>query len=228
MKLRSLAAFAAAFLLVPFAGSLAHAQVSVPPGQAGPFRDTSMLKLPAGAPVAIFEFEDLECPACAHDAPIIRGAIQRYKIPYLHHDYPLPMHKWSKDAAITARYLQDKVDPSAAEMFRLDVFQNQMKIASKDDLQNMTRKWFTAHKLQMPFVMDPSGLFLAEVNADHTLGDRLGVQHTPTIFVLTQHGWIQIEDITQLYSTLDTAIAEAKPAAAAVHNNVKKPAAAKQ
>ena len=29
--------------------------------QSGPYRDTSMLRAPAGVPVAIYEFEDLWC-----------------------------------------------------------------------------------------------------------------------------------------------------------------------
>ena len=66
----------------------------------------------------------------------------------------------------------------------------------------------------------------AEVNADQTLGERVGLQETPTIIVLTEHGWIQIKDITQLYATLDQALAEAKahqPVAA--HSTARKPAA---
>lgn len=200
-----------------------NAQMSVPPGQGTAFHDTSMLKLPAGAKVAIFEFEDLECPACAHDAPIVRAAIVKYKIPYLRHDFPLPMHRWSKDAAVTARYLQDKVSLAVAENFRRDVFAAQTSISSKDDLNNFTAKWFARNGQKMPFVMDPNGLFIAEVNADYTLGQRLGVAETPTILVLTERGWIQIKDITQLYSTIDAVIAQSGAAKPVVHNNVKKP-----
>jgi protein-disulfide isomerase len=218
-----LAPFAAALFLFASLHPRANAQASVPPGQGTAFRDTSMLKLPAGAKVALYEFEDLECPACARDAPIVRAAIERYKIPYLHHDFPLAMHRWSKDAAVIARYLQDKVSPEVAEKYRLVIFANQTSIASKDDLTNFTQKWFSVHKLQMPFVIDPHGLFLAEVNADYTLGERLGVVETPTIFVLTPRGWIQIKDITQLYTTIDTAIAESNVAKAPVHNNIRRP-----
>ena len=73
-----------------------------------------------------------------------------------------PATSWSRDGAITARYLQDKVSPEMAEQFRRDVFAAQLSIASKDDLQNFTRKWFQQHGQQMPFVMDPSGRLIAE------------------------------------------------------------------
>ena len=44
----------------------ASAQTSMPPNQVDHFVDTSMLKPPAGVKLAIIEWEDLECPACAH------------------------------------------------------------------------------------------------------------------------------------------------------------------
>ncbi len=58
------------------------------PNAGYPFQDTSVLKPPAGAKVAIYEFEDLECPACAHAAPIVHAAAAHYKIPIERHDYP--------------------------------------------------------------------------------------------------------------------------------------------
>jgi protein-disulfide isomerase len=186
----------------------AVAQLSAPPNQGNTFKDTSMVKPPAGAKVAIYEFEDLECPACAHAFPIVHEAIERYHIPLVRHDFPLKMHIWSFDAAVTARYLQDKVSPKIAEDFRRDVFANQMSIASKDDLQAFTRRWFQTHGQNMPFVMDPSGLFTQEVKSDYTLGERIGLSQTPTIFVVTTKGWIQIMDPTLLYQTIDTALAE--------------------
>src|ERR1700726_1734649 len=103
--------------------------------QSGPYRDTSMLRAPAGAPVAIYEFEDLECPACSRAFPIVHAAVDKYKIPLVRHDFPLRMHIWSHDAAIDARYIQDKIDPKMAEDYRRAVFASQTAIASKDDLQ---------------------------------------------------------------------------------------------
>jgi protein-disulfide isomerase len=193
----------------------ATAQYSAPPNTGSTFKDTSMLKPPAGAKIAIYKFEDLECPACSHAYPIVHAAAERYKIPIVRHDFPLKMHIWSRDAAITARYLQDKVSPATAEEFRGAVFAAQQSIASKEDLANFTRKFFQSHKLNQPFVIDPAGLFAAEVNADYTLGERIGITQTPTIWVVTQKNWVQVTDINQLYSTIDSVqsqIAQSTPA----------------
>lgn len=191
----------------------ALAQSSAPPNTGTAFKDTSMLKPPAGARVAIIEFEDLECPACARAFPIVHQAVAHYKIPLLRHDFPLKMHIWSLDAAITARYLQDKVSPKAADEFRGTVFANQNAIASKEDLQSFTRHYFQTHGMQMPFVIDPTGQFAREVHADYELGEKLGLNETPTIVVVTPKHWTQVTDINQLYQTIDTALAET-PAAA--------------
>jgi protein-disulfide isomerase len=181
----------------------AAAQFSAPPNTGNAFKDTSMLKPPAGANVAIYKFEDLECPACAHAYPIVHAAAERYKIPIIRHDFPLKMHIWSRDAAITARYLQDKVSPEVAEEFRGAVFAAQNSIASKDDLAAFTHRFFQSHKLNEPFVIDPAGRFSAEINADYTLGERIGITQTPTIWVVSQKNWVQVTDINQLYATID-------------------------
>src|SRR5271156_612244 len=172
------------------------------------FKDTSMLRAPAGSRVAIFEFEDLECPACARAFPIVHAAVDKYKIRLVRHDFPLKMHVWSFDAAVIARYIQDKISPQAAEEYRRAVFANQTSIASKDDLNTFTQKYFQSHGREMPFVIDPNGLFAAEVHADQTMGERVGLTQTPSIFIVTQKGYTQVNDVTQLYAMLDTAIAE--------------------
>jgi protein-disulfide isomerase len=197
----------AATLLLALPASLS----ALPPAGTA-FRDTSMLRAPAGSRVAIYEFEDLECPACARAFPIVHAAVEKYKIPLLRHDFPLTMHIWSFDAAVNARYMQDKISPQFAEDYRRTVFANQTSIATKDDLNAFTQKYLQSHGREMPFVVDPNGLFAAEVHADYTLGERVGLTQTPTIFIVTQKGYTQVTDVTQLYAMLDTAIAEAGPA----------------
>jgi protein-disulfide isomerase len=204
-----LALAAALLLAVP-----AFAQFSAPPNTANKFKDTSLVKPPAGARVAIFEFEDLECPACAHAFPIVHAAIDKYKIPLVRHDFPLQMHIWSRDAAIIARYIQDKIDPKTAEDYRRAVFASQTAIGSKDDLQRFTQKFFQSHGQAMPFVVDPTGQFAKEVQADYTLGEKIGLTQTPTIFVVTPTQWVQVTDVNYLYQTIDTLLAQTPSATA--------------
>jgi protein-disulfide isomerase len=199
---RMLIAFAGIALALPAVGPLV-AQSAEPPNTGNSFKDTSMIKPPAGQKIAIYEFEDLECPACGRAHPMVLKALDHYKLAFIRKDYPLPIHVWSTDAAIWARYLQDKVSPSAASDYRTAVFAAQLSIASKDDLMGFTRRYFQQHGLQMPFVVDPAGEFRKEVFADKAVGDRMGLTQTPTLFVCTQHEWVQVTDPAQLFHAID-------------------------
>ena len=204
----------AAFAFSLFAGlTVARAQTSAPPNSGNNFKDTSLLKPPAGSRVAIIDFEDLECPACARAFPMVHAAAEHYKIPNIRHDFPLAMHVWSFDAAVIARYMQDKINPGIAEEYRKQVFAAQTAIASKDDLRNFTQRFFQAHGATMPFVIDPTGQFTKEVKADFAIGEKIGLTQTPTIWVVTQNHWVQIMDPTLLYQTIDAALAETAPKA---------------
>jgi protein-disulfide isomerase len=207
-----------AVLSVSLAGAVAApnalAQTAVG-GQVSNFKDTSMLKSPAGAKVAIIEWEDLECPACAHAFPLVHQAVDHYHIPLVRHDFLIPGHMWSKEAATYARYIQDKVSPDLATEYRREVFASQFRIASKDDLVKFTQQFFTKAGKQLPFVVDPTGALLKEVEADHNLGEKLGLNETPTIIVTTPKGWIQVKDVNDLYQAIDQAEAMSGGAAPA-------------
>jgi protein-disulfide isomerase len=211
---RSLIVAAAVVAMLTFAAVPGFAQRAAPPGTGDPFKDTSMFKPPAGARVAIVEFEDLECPACAHAFPIVHAAAAHYDIPLVRRDFPLGgMHIWSLDAAVWARYLQDKVSPKTAEDYRGAIFAAQTGIASKDDMLSFTRRFFQSHGVQMPFVADPAGQLMKEVKEDHAVGERMGLQHTPTIIVCSQREWVHVTDVSLLYQTIDEVEARAGVAA---------------
>lgn len=207
--------FAPAFVLASVVG-FASAQTSLPPNQASPFKDTSLLKPPAGAKVAIIEFEDLECPACARAFPVVHEAIAHYRIPLQELDYPLHGHLWSRDAAIYARYMKDKISPELALEYRRQVFAAQFRISSKDDMNAFTKQFLASKGKQVPFVVDPTGQFAREVQADYDLGDKLGLNETPTIVVVSAKGWIQVKDVMQLYSAIDQAQTSAGKSTAAI------------
>lgn len=211
--LRSVAVAVA--MALPFAALTASAQRAQPAGSGDTFKDTSMIKPAPGVRVAIIEFQDLECPACAHAFPVVHAAVAHYNLPLAEHDFPLRQHIWSFDAAVWARYLQDKFGMKLADEYRGAVFAAQTGIESKDDMVTFTRKFFASHGMQMPFVPDPAGQFTKEVEADRALGEKVGLQHTPTIFVCTAHEWVQVTNVDDLYQTIDELEAKAGPAAKA-------------
>lgn len=208
-----------------FAGTT-PAQLAGPP-DTNNFHDTSMLRPPAGQKVAIVVFEDLECPACAHAHPIVQQAAAQYHVPIVRYDFPLKMHVWSMDAAVFARYLQDKVSPKLADDYRTAVFAQQVSIASKDDLQNFNRRFLQQHGQSMPFVVDPGGVLANKVRADYAVGERLNVTRTPTIIVATQGKYQAVSgnesganDPNRLFPVIEGALAQAKTAPAAKTHTV--------
>lgn len=208
-------------LLVLFLGSTVAAvsvaaQTSIPPGHVGPFTDTSMLKPPPGVKLAVIEWEDLECPMCAHAFPFVHAAVARYHIPLIEYDFVIPNHVWSHQAALYARYLKDKVSPELATDYRRQVFAAQAGISTPEDLVAFTKQFMAKHGKQMPFVLDPTGQLEREIEAESDLRTKLGARwYTPTIVVVTPNRWIEVKDVSQLDAAIDQAkawVTEAAPA----------------
>jgi len=165
----------------------------------------SVLRPPKGSPVALVVFEDLQCPQCARAAPLLAQASQTYKIPLVQHDFPLPMHNWSMNAAIMARYF-DTHSKSTGDAFRLYIFEHQREILP-DNLRGFAEKFAAERKVDLPFVVDPAGKLSALVLSDRDLGKTINLDHTPTIFVVTDrktgNPYVEVKDLSQLYATID-------------------------
>jgi hypothetical protein len=218
--------------------------------------DTSVLRPPKGSKVALLVFEDLQCPDCARAAPLLHEAAKKYNIPLVQYDFPLPMHNWSFEAAVNARYFDSlakpasnpqttsksksgaaktpappPVDKNLGDEYRLFIFANQPQITPQN-LRGITERFATDHHVTLPFVVDPSGELAAKVKADYAIGQRVGIDHTPTIYVVsdTTRGkpFVEVVDRTQLYQLIDQVIKEAGPAAPAPKSAsaAKKPATA--
>jgi protein-disulfide isomerase len=163
------------------------------------------LRPPKGAQVAIVVFEDLQCPQCGRVAPLLNQASRTYKIPLVQHDFPLPMHNWSFDAAVLARYF-DTHSKEIGNAFRDTVFEHQMEI-NPQNLRAFAEKFATEHKIGLPFVVDPAGKLAGLVRADKDLGMSLKIQHTPTIWVVSSKHpdkpYIEVTDTKDLYVMID-------------------------
>lgn len=171
----------------------------------------SPLAPPKGYKVAIVVFEDMQCPMCGHDEPLLKEAEKTYKIPLIRHDFPLPMHNWSFQAHILARYFDTK-SKDLGEEFRHFIFTNQANV-TPDNLRNVADHFAADHGTSIPFAVDPTGQLKAEVMADFALGQRIGIQHTPTIFIVSEtpqgptHS--EVTDTSQFFQQIDATIKQA-------------------
>jgi protein-disulfide isomerase len=204
---------------------------------ATPVHDPAALKPPPGAHVAIVEFEDMECPDCARANPLLKDAAAQYHIPWVRHDFPLPFHAWSFDAAVYARWFDTK-SKKIGDEFRDTVFANQALIdaagetspqtpagpttAAAAAIHNFAEKFAQEHGLALPFVVDPQKKLAAEVQEDLDLGKRIGIEHTPTIWVVTSKTngvpFVEVVDRQRLYQIIDQALADTRSQTASVHH----------
>lgn len=202
MKLRNLAL--AALMVVP----------ALLLGETKTAGDTSALRPPKGAQVAIIAFEDLQCPDCADAEALLLEAVAKYNVPLVRIDFPLPMHNWSFEAHVLARYF-DTQDTAArrgqkqiplGEEFRRWAFANQSSI-NKQNLRGMAERFADQHGLELPENIDPHGELAKLVQADFALGQKVGIIHTPTVFVVStgQRGapFIEVLDRDKLFSMIE-------------------------
>jgi protein-disulfide isomerase len=166
----------------------------------------TVLHPPKGAQTAIVVFEDLQCPQCRRVAPVLEQAARTYKIPLVRHDFPLPMHNWSYNAAVMARYF-DTHSKELGNEFRDYIFANQLEI-NPQNLRGYAEKFAAEHKVDFPFVIDPGSKLAGEVNADRDLGTAIKLQHTPTIYVVSDRNparpYVEVSDTSQLYVIIDS------------------------
>jgi protein-disulfide isomerase len=206
-------ALAAAFTL----GAAAAAQFSNPEPSPTQVYNTALLHPPAGVRVAIVEFEDLECPDCAHANPVLLEAAERFHVPLVRHDFPLPLpsHVWAFQAAVDARWF-DTQSPTLGDQFRDALFAAQPTILNQDDLQRFAARFAEQHQLRFPAAPDPNGKLTELVKADVALGREVGIRHTPTIWVVTNQKssapFVESVDRARLFTLIEDAVKETEPA----------------
>ncbi len=173
--------------------------------------DASSLKPPPGARVAIVMFEDMECPSCAANYPVVEEAGKAHNVPVLLRDFPLgPKHPWSFEAAVWARFF-DTHSEQAGRDFRAYIFKNQPQI-TPGNLRQYVEKFANDNHTPLPFAYDPEGKLKAKVQADHDLGVSLGINQTPTIFVVSNTGSQQVDRVENLSQIIEDMQKKAPPA----------------
>jgi protein-disulfide isomerase len=179
--------------------------------------DASVLKPPAGAKVAVVIFEDLQCPECAHAYPLVWDAAIAHKIPVVLHDFPLPRHNWAFDAAVWARYF-DQTSVNLGNEFRKFIYANQPQI-TRDSLEQWVQKFGDENKAPVTLPNDPDGKLADKVKADFALGQRIGVEHSLTLWVVSNSGVSQplveeVKDRDQLNQLIEEMLKKAQAAPA--------------
>jgi protein-disulfide isomerase len=134
---------------------------------------------PAGAPVTIIEFSDLQCPFCRQAIQPLSELIDEEdgRVRWVFKNFPLPFHR---DADLAHRAaLAAAAQGKFWEMHDL-IFQNQAAITRDDLVQYARRLGLDLARFQGDLESDA---VRAAIRADIEEGQRLNVDGTPTFFV---------------------------------------------
>jgi len=141
----------------------------------------------ADTKVLVVKFNDYQCPACRQTWAEYRGIIAKYEQRYpgvfkfQYHDFPLEaecgfggIHSYACEAAVAVRLAQPKgKDRQLGEYF----YQHQEEL-SRDEVKRALRDIAQVDDFDQQYAK-----VLPAVHADAVLGQKLGVEGTPTFFI---------------------------------------------
>lgn len=159
---------------------------------------------PPNAPIKIDVFSDYECPACGRFyegtlRPLIDDYVSSGKVYLVHHDFPLPMHKYSREAA---RWANAAARIGHFEAVDRALYDNQGAWAEHGTLDGSMEKFVQAaltpaefkrtERLMQGCVSDSHDEIKAcavdaEIQHDIAAGQLIPVTQTPT-FIVSAHG----------------------------------------
>jgi protein-disulfide isomerase len=133
----------------------------------------------ASAPVTIIEFSDYQCPFCARVNPTLAKIRQTYgdRVKIVFKDYPLPNHPQAPKAAEAARCAgeQNKYWEMHDAMF---ANQRALEVPSL----KQTARAIGLNGATFDQCLD-SGKWQSTIRAGSALGDEMGVNSTPTLYI---------------------------------------------
>ena len=140
---------------------------------------------PVTAAVRIDLFSDFQCPACKalHEQTIKRVKeefAQAGKIRLVHHDFPLPQHKYARPAAILAAAADrlGKYDAVADALFH-----QQESWGQSGNVDAVVDSVLTPEERKKIREIAKDPAILASIERDIQLGERMKVGSTPTMIV---------------------------------------------
>ncbi|MGA7409512.1 MAG: thioredoxin domain-containing protein, partial [Bryobacteraceae bacterium] len=140
---------------------------------------------PAGAPVTLIEFGDLQCPDCAAESKIIRELLPTEfskQVQVQFRDYPLVQHHWAMNAAIAGRCVFQS-DPALFWDYSDWIYAHQKEI-TESNFEEKLGQWSKDKKPGAAFETCVAHRSTeADVKKSIADGLALEVPGTPTLFL---------------------------------------------
>jgi protein-disulfide isomerase len=179
---------------------------------------------PAGAPVVIVGFDDLECPYCAKmHAQLFPALTERYKdqVRIVYRDFPLDQHPWAMRAAINSNCvgaqsptgywnLVDHIHAHAGELGGSD----KSLVKANETLDTLAREEGKRQNVDMTALnaciakQDDTA-----VKASMKTAEELGVDSTPALFINGEklEGAVPLEYVYKMIDNALTASGQTPP-----------------
>ena len=134
------------------------------------------------APVIIEVFSDFQCPACktlftTTNRLVMDNYVSTGKVYFIHRDYPLPMHAYSR---IAARYGRAAAQIGKFEPVEQTLFQNQEKWEQTGDVDGTVAGVLSAAEMAKVRALVKGGTLDPLIDKDYALGQGYRVNQTPT------------------------------------------------
>ena len=141
----------------------------------------------SSAVVAIVEFSDFQCPACAGASNYVKNILKKYdgKVKLIYKHFPLSFHKMAKPAAIYFEAIAME-DHKKAKKFHDMIFENFQEYAALKDAKVIEKKLQTLVEevgADMKKVKENQKKAEKVVQKDILEASRLRVRGTPTFFI---------------------------------------------
>ncbi|PKN25054.1 MAG: hypothetical protein CVU65_09920 [Deltaproteobacteria bacterium HGW-Deltaproteobacteria-22] len=164
--------------------------------------------------VTIVEFSEFQCPACkGFSQQLIPDLMKKYegKVQIVFKHYPLDFHEYALPAAIVAEEVRAQKGDEGFWKFHNLIFASQEKLGP--DFLNETAKGLGVdmEKLQK-IILDENSKHKERISADTKLGDSVGVEGTPFLYI---NGVLFTPDTDDLLELIDRQLAKAEAAVAA-------------
>jgi len=137
------------------------------------------------APVTVQVFSDYECPSCKlfHDntlPEIVRDYVSTGRVYLVYRDFPLPMHRYSREAA---NYACAAAHLSLYQPVADALFKNQTSWSNTGKVWEVVASVLTASQQKKVQAMAASPQVLGEIQRDLDAGHKEEVNSTPTLIV---------------------------------------------
>lgn len=137
------------------------------------------------APIMIEDFADFQCPSCkalfeATTEQVIKNYVDTGKVYLVHHDFPLPMHSHSREAA---RWANAAAAIGKFEQVETVLYSQQEVWGASGDIEKALSSVLTPAEIKRCSALVNNPEIEQAIQKDVALGTERHVNQTPSLFV---------------------------------------------